>query len=224
MKFNQALQVAREESFDIEKPEVSVVSISSEITIIESLDGKCHIKIFADSEKAKSLAQLVEIIEEGKNLTVRVDKKHRSFWGLTDGGLHGLSVELSLPTTSNLSVKTVSGDIEINHSLSNLDVASVSGDVKISQNSTENCTVKTVSGDISTHTFSACTYTLKSISGDIKVSVAPDLNIDVDGNSISGDLRSEISLDSGENSLPPENKVVKITASTISGDFNLARN
>ena len=224
MKFNKTLQIAREESFNIERPEISVKGISSDITVIESQDGKCHIKIFADSDKAIELAQLVEIVETGNHLVVNIDKKGRKFWGLTDGGLHRLSVELSLPNTSSLSVKTVSSDIEINHTLSNVDIASVSGDVRITQNSTENCTVKTVSGDIATNTFSACTYTLKSISGDIKVSVAPDLDIDVDGNSISGDLNSEISLNSGENSSSTQNKVVKIIASTISGDFNLARN
>jgi hypothetical protein len=224
MKFNKALQIAREESFNIERPDIAVKGISSDITVIESQDGKCHIKIFADSDKAMELAQLVEIVEAGNRLIVNITKKGRKFFDLTDGGLHRLSVELSLPTTSNLSVKTVSSDVDVNHSLTNLEITSVSGDVRISQNATENCIVKTVSGDIATHTFSTCTYTLKSISGDIKVSVAPDLNIDVDGNSISGDLKSEISLDSGENSLSTENKIVKITASTISGDFNLVRN
>lgn len=224
MKFNKTLQIAREESFNIERPDISVKGISSDITVIESQDGNCHIKIFADSDKAMELAQLVEIVEAGNRLIVNITKKGRKFFDLTDGGLHRLSVELSLPTTSNLSVKTVSSDVNVNHSLTNLDIASISGDVRISQNPTENCTVKTISGNIAAHTFSACTYTLKSISGHIKVSVAPDLNIDVDGNSLSGDLRSEISLDSGENSLSTENKIVKITASTISGNFKLARN
>lgn len=224
MKFNKTLQVAREESFNIERPEISVKGITSDITVVESQDGNCHIKIFVDSDKALELAQLVEIVEAGNRLIVNITKRGRKFWVLTDGGLHRLSIELSLPTTSNLSVKTVSSDVDVNHSLTNLEITSVSGDVRISQNATENCTVKTVSGDIATHTFSTCTYTLKSISGDIKASVAPDLNIDVDGNSISGDLKSEISLDSGENSLSTENKIVKITASTISGDFNLVRN
>lgn len=51
MKFNQSLQVAREESFDIERPEVSVIGISSQVTVVESQDGKCRVRILAASKK-----------------------------------------------------------------------------------------------------------------------------------------------------------------------------
>lgn len=224
MKFNESLHIAREETFEIETPEVSVMTISSEVAIMESLDGKCHIKISADSEKAKHLAELVEIVATNNKLTVSVDKRSRNFWGLGDGGLHGLTVILSLPETSKLKIKTVSADIEVNQALAGLEVASVSGDVTVVRNPEGNCTIKTVSGDISTHTYSACQYSLKSVSGDIRVQVAPDLEVDVDGNSISGDLSSEISLDANGESPINNAKVVKITTSTISGDFALARN
>lgn len=73
-------------------------------------------------------------------------------------------------------------------------------------------------------TFSACNYTLKSISGDIKIRVAPDLDVDVDGNPVSGELNSEISLDDANDSSTVSSKVVRITTSTISGDFNLVTN
>lgn len=237
MKFNQMLQVAREESFDIERPEVSVMGISSQITVVESKDGKCHIKIFADSKKAMQLAELVEIVEVDGNLTIRIDKKiwslntslpldmkYRNFWGLGFGGLHGLALELALPKKANLKIKSVSGDIIITHTISDLEIGSVSGDVTINQNPETTCIVKTVSGDIESHTYSSCDYTLKSISGDIKVHVAPDLNVDVDGNSISGELNSEISLDSAEDSPTDKSKVVKIISTTVSGNFNLVRN
>ena len=237
MKFNQSFQVAREESFDIERPEVSVLGISSQINIVESQDGMCHIKILADSKKAMKLAEMVEIVENGGNLTVRIDKKSwsvntslpldlksQSFWGISFGGLHGLALELALPEKASLKIKSVSGDVIIAQTISDLEIGSVSGNVRINQNPTENCTVKTVSGDIATHTYSACNYILKSVSGDIKVFVAPDLDVEVDGNSISGDLNSEISLDGSHDSSAGSSKVVRITTSTISGNFNLARN
>ena len=224
MKFDKTLHIAREESFEIEHPEVTVMSITSEVTIVESRDGKCYVKILADSERARDLAELVAIVESRGKLTVRVDKKSHSFWGLGDGELHGLSIELALPKVANLKIKTISGDIEVNQALASLQIGSISGGVVISQNPGTTCVVKTVSGDIATHTFSACDYTLKSISGDIKVHVAPDLNVDVDGNSVSGDLNSEISLDGASDSPANSNKVVRITTSTISGDFNLVRN
>ena len=224
MKFYKELYIAREESFEIESPEVFVTSISSEITIIESPDGKCHVKILADSKKALEEAEFVEISAEVGELNVRFYKKGRKFWGISDDFLTGLSAEIALPRTSNVKIKTVSGDIEVNQALARLQIGSISGDVVISQNPATTCIVKTVSGDIATHTFSTCDYTLKSISGDIKVHVAPDLNVDVDGNSVSGELNSEISLDGANDSSTGSSKIVRITTSTISGDFNLVRN
>jgi Putative adhesin len=237
MKSDKTLQVAREESFDIERPEVSVLSISTEITVVESQDGKSHVRILADSKKAMKLAEMVEIDAVDRKLTIRVDKKtwsvntslpldmkNQNFWGLNFGGLRGLSVEIALPKSTELKIKTVSGDLQINQTVSELEIGSVSGDVTISQNPSASCTIKTVSGDIATHTFSACDYTLKSVSGDIKVYVAPDLNVEVDGNSISGDLNSEISLDETPSEPTNTGGVVRITTSTISGDFNLVRN
>lgn len=224
MKSDKTLRIAREESFQIESPEVFFTSISSAVMITESHDGKCHVKILADSMKALEQAGSVEISAEVGELNVRFYKKGRKFWGISDDWLQGLSAEIMLPRTSNVKIKTVSGDIEVNQALASLQIGTISGDVVISQNPATTCIVKTVSGDIATHTFSACDYTLKSISGDIKVHVAPDLNVDVDGNSVSGDLNSEISLDNVGDSSAISNKVVRITTSTISGDFNLVRN
>ncbi|MCX6439735.1 MAG: DUF4097 family beta strand repeat-containing protein [Actinobacteria bacterium] len=237
MKFNTTLQVAREESFNIEQPEVSVLSISSHVTVVESRDGQSHVKILADSKKAMKLAEMVEIDEVDRKLVIRIDKKtwsvntslpldmkNQNFWGINFGGLRGLSVEIALPTNAVLKIKTVSGDLLVNQTVSELEIGSVSGQVTISKNPSKSCSIKTVSGDIATHTFSGCDYTLKSVSGDIKVYVAPDLNVEVDGNSISGELNSEISLDGDNDSSTGSSKVVSITTSTISGDFNLVRN
>ncbi len=115
MKFDQSLEVTREESFDIGIADVSIISVSSEIRIIESIDGKCHVKIMAGSKKAAELIHAVEI-------------------------------------------------------------------------------------------------------------VASDLNVDIDGNSISGELNSEISLDAAGESPLETSKVVKIISTTISGNFNLVSN
>ena len=224
MKSDQTYYTVKEESFDLVRPEVSLSSIARDIAIIESLDGQCHVKILADSKKAMEKAGQVEIVESNGKLTVRFYKKGRTFWGISDNSGHGLSVELMLPSSASVKIKSVSGDIEVDQTLATLEVGSVSGDVTITRNPETICVVKTVSGDILTHTYSACDYKLKSISGDIKVHVAPNLSVEVDGNSVSGDLNSEISLDETSSESTVTDKVVKITTSTISGDFNLVRN
>ena len=224
MKSDKTLYIAREESFEIESPEVFVTTMTSTVTISESLDGRSHVKILSKSKKALEEASLVEISAEVGELNVRFYKKGRKFWGISDDWLSDLSTEISLPRTSKVQIKTVSGGIEVNQALASLQIGTISGDVVISQNPATSCVVKTVSGDIATHTFSACDYKLKSISGDIKVHIAPDLMVEVDGNSVSGELNSEISLDGDSDSSASSNKVVTITTSTISGDFNLVRN
>lgn len=224
MKFQKEIYTAREESFEIENPEVFLEGISNEFTVIESHDGKCHVKILANSKKALEEAEFVEISAEVDELNVRFHKKRRRFLGISEDLLKGLSAEISLPHSSKVSIKTVTGDVEVNQTLASLQIKSITGDVEINQNPSTTCTVKTVSGNIAAHTFSACDYTLKSISGDIKVHVAPNLDVEVDGNSVSGELSSEISLDGSNETSTGTSKVVRITTSTISGNFNLARN
>ena len=104
-----------------------------------------------------------------------------------------------------------------------LDIGSVSGDIEVLHNPTGTCNLKTVSGDISALTFSSCQYTLKSVSGDIKVRVAQGLEVDVDGKTVSGDLSSEISLNSNVEPAQANSELVTISTSTVSGDFSLAR-
>jgi hypothetical protein len=224
MKSDKTLHIAREESFVIESPEVFVTTMTSTVTISESHDGRCHVKILSKSKNALEEAGLVEISAEVGELNVRFNKKGGKFWGISNDWFSDLSAEISLPSTSKVEIKSVSGDIEINQALTSLQIGTISGDVVISQNPATSCVVKTVSGDIETHTFSACDYKLKSVSGDIKVHIAPDLTVEVDGNSVSGELNSEISLDGTGDSSADSNKIVTITTSTISGNFNLARN
>ncbi len=89
----------------------------------------------AESEKTKQLAESVEIVESHGKLTVSVDKKSRNFWGLGDSGLHALSIELALPKTANVKVKTVSGDIAT-HTFSACDytLKNASGDFNLVRN------------------------------------------------------------------------------------------
>jgi DUF4097 and DUF4098 domain-containing protein YvlB len=223
MKQNGSTYFSREESFEIENPEVFVETVSSEITIAESPDGKCHVEIFADSENAKHLTELVEIIAKDRKLSVSVDKRNKGLRGFFSAGPTELSVTIKLPKTSTVKLRTVSAEIEINSVLLGLDVGSVSGNITILQNPAGACILKTVSGDIASHTFSACQYSLKSVSGDISIHVAPGLEVDVDGRSISGDLESEISLSSNNEATAAGSETVSISTSTVSGDFILAR-
>lgn len=224
MKINESSNIWVEEVFDIHNPEVSISTVASDVRIKESPDGKCHVTIYGNSHRPQDLAEIVQISSRERTLTVRVDKRNTGFRGLFGAGSPDLLVAVSLPNTTELKMNTVSADVEINPAVRNLDIGTVSGDILIHHNPAGLCNLKTVSGDISTTTFSSCQYALKSVSGDIKVLVAPGLEVDVDGKTISGDLASEIALNTDSGSSSESSKLVTITTSTVSGDFTLARN
>jgi hypothetical protein len=223
MRINEFSDVLREETFTITNPEVSVSTVSSDVRILESLDGNCHIEIRGRSGRTKDLAELVEITATDRNLTIHVDRNNRRFGGLLGGGSRDLTLELKLPVASSLKIKTVSADVHVEPGVRLLDIATVTGDIAVLHNPTGTCKLKTVSGDISTRTFSACQYSLKSVSGDIKVLVARGLEVDVDGKTVSGDLSSEISLGSNSEPSRDNSELVTISTSTVSGDITIAR-
>jgi len=216
--------VSHEESFEIEDPDVSIQAISGSVKIIESEDGKCHVEVSAKSENSKVLADLVDISANKKSLSVQVGRKNGGLRDLLRGRSIDFDITIKLPKQSILKVNTVSADISVNQTLESIEAKSVSGDIAVLRNPTTACVLKTVSGEITAHTFSACRYSLKSISGDISVHIAPGLEVEVDGKSISGDLESEISLTSISDSQDKNSESVTISVSTISGDFVLARN
>jgi len=223
MKNTESFRLVRQEAFDVQDPEISIAAVTSDVKVVESLDGGCHIEVFAKSQNLEDFADLIDIDSRGKKISIRIDKKNQGFRQFLKGGAVEMSIVLKLPKTAVLSVKSVSADVEVNPSLMSIEVVSVSGDISILQNPKTHCVLKTVSGDISAQTFSACQYSLKSVSGDITVHVAPGLEIDVDGKSVSGDLASEISLSSSDENSDQSSELVTINSTTVSGDFVLAR-
>lgn len=221
---NETSHASLKENFDIENPEVYIETVSDDVQVMESTDGKCHVEITAKSETSTPLDQLVEINVSGRKLSVHAFHKKKGFLEFLKYGSIDLLVVVKIPQTAELKIKTVSGDLEVAPAVTKVDVTTVSGDIAILRNPFGVCDLKTVSGDITTHTFSSCEYKLKSVSGDIRVHIAPGLDIEVDGKTISGDLESEISLDSMSDSHSEGTESVTITATTVSGDFILARN
>lgn len=220
----RSLYALRSETFEIENPDIYIEVVPDHVEIIESEDGKSHIDIFAKSESAKQMAELIDISATGNKISVHVRRKNGGLLQFISGLTSHLTLVIKLPKTSLVKVKTISGDVNVDLGVKKLEATTISGDISVLQNPSEICTLNSISGDITARTFSGCHYSLRSISGDIKIHVAPNLDIDVDGKSISGDMKSEISLDSHGNSGSNVSDVVVITANTISGDFALVRN
>jgi hypothetical protein len=140
-------------------------------------------------------------------------------------------------TFDEIELSTVSGDVEAYGNYDNLNVHSASGEVSVGDvASLLKC--RTASGNVACHGAATITdihsasgdvnvsvtkpgkVTVKVVSGDILVSVARGLAVDIDGNTISGDLGTNIDLD-GDGDGSSEDETVSIKASTISGDIRI---
>jgi Toastrack DUF4097 len=120
-------------------------------------------------------------------------------------------------------IKTVSGDIELERVDGDLSVQTVSGDVRV-RSVAGSADTKSVSGDIRLESLAAGDVRFSSVSGDIEIGIAPGSNLDVDAGSTSGDLSSEVALASerpqGDDGAAP---TVVLRGRTVSGDVRVFR-
>jgi DUF4097 and DUF4098 domain-containing protein YvlB len=119
-------------------------------------------------------------------------------------------------------VKTVSGDVRLQQVGCDLRVQSVSGDATAARvgGSVE---VKTVSGDLRVESVREGHVTVQSVSGDIEVGVEPGSKLDVDANSVSGALDSEIPLAGDPGAAEGDGPSLVVRGKTVSGDFRVFR-
>jgi DUF4097 and DUF4098 domain-containing protein YvlB len=118
-------------------------------------------------------------------------------------------------------VKTVSGDVRFQETIGrDLQAQTVSGDVHAVRVG-GSVTTKSVSGDVRIESVREGKATLQSVSGDIVLAVESGTNLDVDANSVSGDLDSEVLL-GGDADLEAGPTLV-VRGKTVSGDFRIVR-
>lgn len=132
-------------------------------------------------------------------------------------------VQVRGEVTGNAVLKTVSGDARVEGVGGRVTAQTVSGDVRIGPvgGSIE---TKTVSGDIRCDAVRNGDVRFSSVSGDVEIGITSGSLVDVDANSTSGDLTSEVPLGSdpatgGENG----GGTVVVRGRTISGDVRIFR-
>ena len=122
----------------------------------------------------------------------------------------------------NAAVKTVSGDARLQEVGGSLQMQSVSGDLRV-HTVGGSLMAKSVSGDVRVESLREGEATVQSVSGDIQLGVAAGTNVDVDANSVSGDLSSDVPLGSDAAPLQSDGPTLVVRGKTVSGDFKLVR-
>ena len=125
--------------------------------------------------------------------------------------------------SDDATVKTVSGDVELERVDGGLSVQTVSGDARV-RGIAGSVDAKSVSGDIRLEALTSGDARFSSVSGDIEIGIARGSLLDVDAGSTSGDLASEVPLasepPSGEDAGAP---TVILRGRTVSGDVRVFR-
>jgi hypothetical protein len=164
---------------------------------------------------------LLIVLPTNSSLTVKTISGDVSILGdLSDVGVSSISGDVSASDScDNLDVKTTAGEVSTGKVRDHLKCRSVSGDVKCSGTAamTE---INSASGDITLLANQPGDINVKSVSGDVKIRVARGLAVDINGNSISGGLGTNIELDSSGD-VRSDEEVIAIKVTTVSGDIRV---
>lgn len=160
------------------------------------------------------------VLPHGSSLEVKTISGDASFEGpLDEVSVSSISGDVVVnETCDSLDVRTASGDVTTEQVHSYLKCRSASGDVECSSTATKT-EIVSASGDVSLSVFQPGLLKVKAVSGDVNVHVARGLCVDINGNSVSGELETNIDLNApGDFS---DDEAISINVTTVSGDIRI---
>ena len=117
-------------------------------------------------------------------------------------------------------LKAASGDIALGHAAGPVDAAVVSGDLRVGSVDA-GASLQAVSGDIELRAVATGEVEVRTVSGDVTVGVRQGSRVHVDVSTVSGDLKSDVALDSAPET--GDGPLVDLRGRTVSGDLRVRR-
>ena len=202
--FTKTVRLGRNGRLELENfsGDVEVVGGNSEdvkITATKSVRARDE-----SAGRATLAATEIQVVERSGLVTISS--------GPTRGRFSSVEVDytLAIPTGTNLSLKTASGDVTVRNIAGDLVVNSLSGDVVVSDSKPRAITIELVSGDVSLEKVDSERVTVKSLSGDVVMTGKLIKTGRYDLNTHSGDIQV----------IPEGNPGFDLEAATFSGDVS----
>jgi putative adhesin len=185
-------------------------------------------------ERRKSAFGFLRFFEDALRVDVRVPHGSRvemtsaSAEAKLDGSFAGLDLTSAAgkivatgEIDGDVRVKTVSGDVYLPRVTGDANVHTVSGDVE-ADSVDGSVSARSVSGSVRIGALHEGRVNVQSVSGDVELGIASGTSIDVDANSASGELSSEVPL-SDRPGATDAGPTLVIRSNTVSGDFRVFR-
>ncbi len=119
-----------------------------------------------------------------------------------------------------LGFNTASGDVRVREVGGDLGVSTASGDLRV-ESALSNLKFQSASGDLEVGSFGGESLNCNIHSGDARIAIPPGRTLEVDLNTLTGDIRNELAA--GEDSEEDENgATARLRVKTLSGDITLA--
>ncbi|HEX3333322.1 MAG TPA: DUF4097 family beta strand repeat-containing protein [Acidimicrobiales bacterium] len=137
--------------------------------------------------------------------------------------VHSASGDLRCTSVAGRAVfATASGDLEVGAAAGQVDVKATSGDVRLGDLA-HGARVQNVSGDVRVLALGEGTLHVRSVSGSVSVGVVTGVDLHVDVETMSGQIRSDIPLGDQRGPGGRDNSRVEVSVRSVSGDVEIER-
>jgi hypothetical protein len=193
------------------------VTWGDEVEVHVSCPVGTDLELSGAKTELRVVGELGEVSVKTVSGDVRLESARRKLEVKTASG------DVSVATVDgDASLVTVSGDIETGRIAGSLTGRAVSGDVEIGSLSGA-LALSTTSGDVWVRSVERGEARVQTVSGDVRIGVARGTRVWVDAASVSGQLGSDLGLESQEPATEGDRPLVPLYVKTVSGDVSIVR-